>query len=1239
MSINTPNGILDITNAIVRVSKLEFQQATGFDTVLNNVARNTVLLSDTTEYSSATTYHNWALKLPNAWAFTADVYLESGTDGSGDHTFKLNFFNNTNTAITNGYTLGLDGTSLTLSYDGTQIDSATLPSTLNTGAWRKLFVLFERDTFAVAVDGEAVYHYVDTSGPRPRVYGDDPGYVVFYHEAGGAAPRKIKNLKFINGDKWFKDPNSSNIAYIGGSVGIGTSAPTATLDVAGNTKSTNVVATSGMYGEILGSNAISASTVSAVTVNSNVVAGNVVTTSNLEVGTANLFVDTTTGNVGIGTNSPTGFELYNTEMNQTFRSDLTNIHRNNKSYIDSRDDTAPSTLTQRYAVSAAGDSGGSAEFSELVIGAAADENSSLPGSSFISFSDNRKLYLGSHPVEDFMSDWNTVTNEAYPRMGSSNTFAPHMTLLPSGNVGIGVTNPVRPLTIESTSYGGLRVKRTTSGGGSAMEFINGNEDIWTVGVGGNGVFGVYKDSIFGEQFFIDTSGNVGIGTVSPEGILHVCGGTGDAKVIIEADTNNAGEGDNPKIVFRQDGGYYTGEVGLQDNHMVFRSKSTTVDKTGFVFYSNVSSDTSTTNVDDVEETQIEVMRIQGDGNVGIGLASPAQKLDVAGRIRADTMEIDSYIYHVGDADTYFGFSGNDHFRIVEGGDTRFQVDSTGYIGIGLTNPSSPLHVSSSTTSTHTMKITHDDTDATSGTYALLIDANYSGSDTFTGNKTNAGLNIDVDSSADGGGTAEEHRIYGIRSDVRHSGDSDLAYGIYSYVRSDHTSGTTTNLRAGDFAAVSASTGGTNSTIYGINSIALKNGFSTGDTTNMYGVRGEVEVDAGTCTNAYAFQSQIDRDGGEITNGYLYYGSYAGTVGTKWGIYLNGETKNYFSGDVGIGTNDPLLKLDVRGDIMFSGNLYQLNRGLGGDIVFDRGGYRIHIFNASGIFTSYGVTTADVLLVAGGGGGGQDNAGGGGAGGLIFRPGMTISNGEKVVVVGNGGMGATIANVLPTNGSNSTFNGLTAIGGGYGGSGDSGEQYPTSGGSGGGGQGEVSSGRTGASGTQTSQSGDSGTYGFGNNGGNAGGASSHSDGGGGGGGGAGAVGSNGGTDTGGNGGDGIYQCAFGGVTYNFADMYGIGIVGDWIPKEEERGANWNDRVYFAGGGAGGNGNGDTTDIAGGHGGGGSHLGTNDAADRIGSKYYWMHAIPNTGGGGSGGTGAGSDQGGMGGSGICIIRYAI
>ena len=87
-----------------------------------------------------------------------------------------------------------------------------------------------------------------------------------------------------------------------------------------------------------------------------------------------------------------------------------------------------------------------------------------------------------------------------------------------------------------------------------------------------------------------------------------------------------------------------------------------------------------------------LMRIRENGNVGIGTTSPAQKLDVAGRIRADTMEIDSYIYHVGDTNTYFGFSGNDHFQIVEGGGTRLMVDSTGDIGVGRTAPKKKLDV-------------------------------------------------------------------------------------------------------------------------------------------------------------------------------------------------------------------------------------------------------------------------------------------------------------------------------------------------------------------------------------------------------------------------------------------------------------------------------------------------------------------------------------------------------------------
>ena len=61
---------------------------------------------------------------------------------------------------------------------------------------------------------------------------------------------------------------------------------------------------------------------------------------------------------------------------------------------------------------------------------------------------------------------------------------------------------------------------------------------------------------------LDVDGHTNLDNVSVAGILTVSSGTsGDAKLIIEADTDNNDEGDNPTLVFKQDGGIEVSSIG------------------------------------------------------------------------------------------------------------------------------------------------------------------------------------------------------------------------------------------------------------------------------------------------------------------------------------------------------------------------------------------------------------------------------------------------------------------------------------------------------------------------------------------------------------------------------------------------------------------------------------------------------------------------------------------------------
>jgi len=176
-----------------------------------------------------------------------------------------------------------------------------------------------------------------------------------------------------------------------------------------------------------------------------------------------------------------------------------------------------------------------------------------------------------------------------------------------------------------------------------------------------------------------------------------------------------------------------------------------------------------------------------------------------------------------------------------------------------------------------------------------------------------------------------------------------------------------------------------------------------------------------------------------------------------------------------------------------------------DIDVDGTQYRVHEFTESGDFEVSSEIEAEYLVVAGGGGAGQDGqrGGGGGGGGIVVG----------TLICGAGAYPAIVGAGVPasTKGNDSSFAGITGLGGGAGAR----NLDTQEGGSGGGGHAQTG-GQPGGTGIQpTSEWG-----GYGHNGGDGSSSAGTSSRYGGGGGGAGGAGANGTTSIGGSGGPGL-----------------------------------------------------------------------------------------------------------------------
>src|SRR6056300_66462 len=303
MSIQSPVGTLDIKNATLRVGKLEVSNIQGVDTALNVTRANSVLIYDdqvsTTTFNGFTSsvgvrdtgngyldlaggYVYWGQKLPNSWVMDFEMDIRSGTNAGP---LYANVFSTTNTGGDGYYfTFNDSNDKISLYYDSTLLTEATVTGLFTASEdWRKVVINYERGMIAISLDGSRKFYYKDIERSTPYVNGE---YTNF--SSASTDGRKIRNLRIVNGEKWMYT-GESNVIYNQGSVGIGVSDPQFTLDVGGD------INLSGSFYQD-GSPFVSSLWTDG--------GDSLYYRSNVEVGTGNLYVDTTTSRVGINTTTP-----------------------------------------------------------------------------------------------------------------------------------------------------------------------------------------------------------------------------------------------------------------------------------------------------------------------------------------------------------------------------------------------------------------------------------------------------------------------------------------------------------------------------------------------------------------------------------------------------------------------------------------------------------------------------------------------------------------------------------------------------------------------------------------------------------------------------------------------------------------------------------------------------------------------------------------------------------------------
>lgn len=488
----------------------------------------------------------------------------------------------------------------------------------------KLHIVEARGTKPTATSGSILLEHSDTGGQSSIVFksknnaGNDFGYISFQDDAtvGGTGEANILMIGTSN------EPNDHIALMPSGNTGVGTKVPVSKLHVSATGGSNPVGNGILVYNEnpSTGQDAIiSARTNTAsggnpfLSLDVNGAGGWSMGTDNTDAQSLKFSADpsnlrTTTkltlrkdGNLGLGTATPAGkLHLFET--------------------TGSKPTVSSGTIVLEH-----GNAGGQ---SSIVF---KSKNNAAGDFGYISFQDDAVIG-GTGDASILM-------------IGTQNSTNDHISLMPGGNVGIGIANPSAKLHVKANGGGnpaanGIYVfnESTTDNQDAIITArVNGasagnpmfSMDVagitgWSVGIdnkdGQSLKFANNWSSVDSEtKMTLNKSGNLGIGTNLPAGRLHIFEPVGTKS-----------SATNGSIVLEH------GDTGGQSS-IVFMSKNNGTSDFAYIAYQDDAT------LGGAGESSLLTIGTQNDsddhiallpsGNVGIGTQAPVAKLDVAGKIR------------------------------------------------------------------------------------------------------------------------------------------------------------------------------------------------------------------------------------------------------------------------------------------------------------------------------------------------------------------------------------------------------------------------------------------------------------------------------------------------------------------------------------------------------------------------------------------------------------------------------